>query len=640
MEEAIQEQKAAEENERRQEEKAGGVRADKENRIRRNPVLLLSVFLLAPVLEYISIECFLKGDLAEIGLYYGFKNVLLLLSANILLVSVFHRFRPALLLSQAGVLALGIANYFVDAFRGYGIVYMDLFAVKTAAGVAGDYNYTLEPAFWLGLLTAAAGIALLFLPAPESGRRYASRRNMIAGGIGLAAALLFYLWLGNTFTFWEDVSGLTWDHNIGISKYGYVLYVTANAGEAEVEPPEGYSPEKAEEILSHYGKTSGVNSVLADRSGGVTSPNLIMIMNESFSDLEVLGDIYTDKPYLEYFRKLKKNTIRGYVESSVYGGYTANSEFEFLTGCSKAFLPGNPYLQYIKDQVPTVIDSILAQGNYQEAVAFHPYYPSGYNRNRVYPLLGFQKFLSLKDVKDPLLVRKYVSDETDYQMIRELYQQKQEGSSLCLFNVTMQNHSAYTDTDYQFEDPVRVISDQRQFEADQYLSLIKLSDEALEKLIKYFKKEKEPTLIVLFGDHQPHLPDRFYQKIMGKDPDDFNHKENMQKYKVPFFIWANYDIPEQEIECTSINYLSVLMMQAAGLELTDYQRFLLALHDKLPCISAKGYYDDQGRLYDWEGDKGQEEYGRLLEEYETVQYYYLFDKEHRQDQYFKIKRKK
>lgn len=38
---------------------------------------------------------------------------------------------------------------------------------------------------------------------------------------------------------------------------------------------------------------------------------------------------------------------------------------------------------------------------------------------------------------------------------------------------------------------------------DQYLSLIKKSDTALQELIEYYSQVDEPTIICIFGDHQP-----------------------------------------------------------------------------------------------------------------------------------------
>lgn len=81
-------------------------------------------------------------------------------------------------------------------------------------------------------------------------------------------------------------------------------------------------------------------------------PNVIAIMNESFADLKAVGDLQTSKDYMPFFRKLKENTIKGYTYSSVFGGNTANSEFEFMTGNTLAFLPDNsvPYQLFLRSK--------------------------------------------------------------------------------------------------------------------------------------------------------------------------------------------------------------------------------------------------------------------------------------------------
>ena len=48
----------------------------------------------------------------------------------------------------------------------------------------------------------------------------------------------------------------------------------------------------------------------------------------------------------------------------------------------------------------------------------------------------------------------------------------------------------------------------------------------------------------MFGDHQPKLPDSFYELLYGKSLNNLSLKELQKKYKVPFIIWANYDIDE------------------------------------------------------------------------------------------------
>ena len=264
----------------------------------------------------------------------------------------------------------------------------------------------------------------------------------------------------------------------------------------------------------------------------------------------------------------------------------------------------------------------------------HPYNPSGYNRNRVYPLLGFDQFLSIEDFGQENLVRDYVGDMENYLKIEELFEKKAPGSRLCLFNVTMQNHNPYDNMNYQFENPVHITNFSADMTANQYLSLMKMSDDALEELVSYFEGVEEPVMIVLFGDHQPHLKDLFYKEVTGSVPDVFSQEQVLKKHLVPFMIWANYDIKEQEIERISLNYLSALVLKTAGLKMSSFMQYLLELHEKLPSISASGYYDNKGVLHEYSEEDT--EYQELLEEYKIVQYHYLFDGENRLKRHFSV----
>lgn len=612
------------------------------------------VFLVFGFLEFITIELFLNHNFTDLGVMLILKNLALYWLVNLILVSLFHWMKPALLLSSSFVLLLGIANYLVTIFRGYGIVFMDLYAIRTVATVAGHYSMEWKPCFAAGMAVGSLTVFLCFL-LPKRQGKYFQKSTVIASLCGLLFSAIFFFWINTSVTFFQGVSDLAWDHRIGIHDYGYVLYFAANMGTTKEEPPRGYSPERAERILSRYrierrederSDTVTSDSLEAIRSvtGWQTEhpfvpelvrPNLIMIMNESFADLRVLGEEFTpNQDVMPFYDSLTENTIKGYAESSVYGGYTSNSEFEFLTGCTKAFLPGNPYLQYITTELPSLITTIKAQEEYEEAIALHPYRPSGYNRNRVYPLFSFDRFLSLEDFQDPELLRTYVSDAEDYRQICRLYENKPSGSRLCLFNVTMQNHNPYR-ADWSSEDPVSLSGSYQDDTVDQYLSLMKQSDHALQELVQYFEKESEPTLLVLFGDHQPHLSDEFYGHVMDKFPVQFELEDVMKEHLVPYLLWSNYDIPEQtREEVSSLNYLSLLILQTAGLPMTDYHRFLLDMQKSLPSISASGYYNAQKEV--GEIDQADAETAKWLEEYAIVQYYYLFDDKHRLNQYFTL----
>ena len=196
----------------------------------------------------------------------------------------------------------------------------------------------------------------------------------------------------------------------------------------------------------------------------------------------------------------------------------------------------------------------------------------------------------------------------------------------------MQNHSPYTAPADELGDPVHVVAEESYPDVDTYLTEIRKSDQALEKLVSYFKEVDEPTVIVFFGDHQPKLADEFYQMVYGKTMDEMTGEEVMQFYHSNYLIWANFDIEEQEIDLSS-NYLIPVMKEAVGMELTGYDQFLLELRKELPIVSLNGYWDTDGTYYEDVNDKESPWYDRL-QQYDLLVYNHLFGKNDRIDGFF------
>ena len=158
--------------------------------------------------------------------------------------------------------------------------------------------------------------------------------------------------------------------------------------------------------------------------------------------------------------------------------------------------------------------------------------------------------------------------------------------------------------------------------AEAYLTLIKETDNALKELISYFEQCDEKTVILMFGDHQPNVETGFLESLYGKDYDSLSEEELSRRYITPFVLWANYDIEEERDVQISANYLSGLLMEAAGLQMSSYQEFLMELYDELPVITANFALDAGGSFYS--ADR-YDELEELLHDYETIQYRLLFD---------------
>ena len=197
-----------------------------------------------------------------------------------------------------------------------------------------------------------------------------------------------------------------------------------------------------------------------------------------------------------------------------------------------------------------------------------------------------------------------------------------------MFNVTMQNHGGYDRAYLNFNEDVRITNMMGYYpKAQRYLSLLKQSDAALQELITYFSNVSEPTIIVMFGDHQASIESSFYEELYGKPLDQLTQEEMQTRYHTPFLIWANYDIDEATVENISANYLSTLLLQTAGLEQTTYNKYLAALYQSVPVIDTVGYKGSDGVTYDLHDNTSP--YAGLMDNYSKVTYNNLIDANNR-----------
>ena len=524
----------------------------------------------------------------------------------------------------------GMANHYLISFRGRTLFPSDFLSMGTAANVAGNYDYTPDAKQVVtGLIMVACVLLVSTLP-KEPRHKFSWKLFLPAAG---AAAVLMGLFFGTDFYARVGIEPSMWTTRGN----GLALNFSVCLRYSRVEKPAGYSDESLSRLAGAYPGDS-VSVTLTE--GEETRPvNVIVIMNESYSDLTVLPGVASNRDAMPFYRSLKENSIKGYAYSSVFGGTTANSEYEFLTGNTTAFLPPStvPYQMYVSDGDPTLVSQMKALG--YRCVASHPYRSSGWNRIPVYTGFGFDEMYFERDFQNRTYMRGdestgYVTDQCDYENLVRMYEEKEPGEKLFLFNVTMQNHSAYNMAWDGLDREVWLTGrlEGRFKTVDQYLSLIYQSDRALEYLISYFSQVEEPTMIVLFGDHQPQVATNFYSTVLGSKPAPALAEK---KQAVPFLIWANYDIPEAEGVETSLNYLSTMLVDAANLPMTGYQQFLRELSAQVPVINTVGRMDAAGNWYG-EDEVLPADLSARINEYEQLLYNNVFDKRDRIKQFFTL----
>lgn len=584
------------------------------------------LLFLMPIFSYLIFET-ITGNLQLIWRERAILNILWIAVFYLAVFAISGTSRFTVPVVSLLLFVLAVAETLVEEFRGTPIMIWDLLAVKTAMTVAENYVIELTDEMW------EAGRALLWLnllvmifPA-----RLRWWKEWLIGGMGFAgAAAAFVVCFYASIVPGQGLEINMWDMNNTYQHQGYVLVTAISLKYIVKKPPQGYSAARVEEICARMAeKLSDENE-----QPPVQPVNLICIMNESLSDLHVVGDFRTNCGYLSYVNGLRKNTVRGSLCMPVFGAWTSNSEFEFLTGDSIALLPSGviAYQFYVKPDTCSLVSTLRNQG--YEAVAMHPYPAENWNRDKCYPNLGFDRFVAGDDYKGCETIRNYVSDRADYQKIIELVEQKKNpDDKLFVFNVTMQNHGGYEGTYENFEENVHLTGSMRGKypKTDQYLSLVKRSDEAFRGLVEYFERKEEPTMIVMFGDHQPGVEDEFFDEIYGVPSIDVPAGERLMWYETPFVIWTNYEQPNRDMGRLGAVFLSSHVLKLANLELTPFNRFLLEMSEKIPVVHPIGCYEKDGTFYSWEEARSETcPYQQLIEDYECLVYNHSLERESRE----------
>ena len=558
-------------------------------------------------------------------------NLLIYVMIWLITYLIINRTQYASILVLVIVFIADMANYYVWIFRGCPILAADLQSLTTAVNVANNFSYTLDLTGVWGVVYIISFVAVLLSLKGYKGLR--GKFRLIPAVSGFACIFLFNMLFFQSDYVAKHVEQHMWNPQGTYAKNGNALSFVLSWSSTRVDKPKGYSIEEVEKIAKDYPSDSASESGTSDGQ----SPNIIAIMNESLADLNYNNTIDLSEDYLPFLHSLTENTVKGQLFVSIEGANTANSEFEFLTGDTMNFLPYRciPYNEYIDSATPSMAYTLKAQG-YAGVNAYHPFEASGWSRSTAYPALGFNTFYDREYYRangNSQLVRNYISDMADFQQIIDDYEaaKKDSDDPFYLFNVTMQNHGAYTGK-RGLVDAKITIKDEAlyNFEAEQYINLAKLSDDAFKMLVEYFENTDDPTLIVMFGDHQPPISNSFYSTQFGKSVDDLSTEQKANWYSTPYVIWANYDIEEEEIDM-SANYLSSYVMKIAGNKLTGYNKYLLDLQKELPVISAICYKDKDGNIY---ANDEESKYSGLLRSYQMLQYNQMFDEENRLDDFF------
>ncbi|WP_242270959.1 LTA synthase family protein [Bacillus cereus group sp. BfR-BA-01425] len=542
----------------------------------------------------------------------------------------------SMILTSCTLVILGIVNYLKLIFRGdplYPSDFTQIMHMQSVIPMVMDY-FSWSYIFVIILSIVACIVAGIYM------RRYIQN---VKTHLGIRALLvvgsIFVLYAYGNFanTFMNKVfqkSGVDfvlWDQNENYASNGFVLGFISNLDTTVMEKPKNYSKENMLQIA---------NDIKKQYSGNIGSqkkkekPNIIFVMSESFWDPTKATNLSFSEDPVPNLHHYIENFPGGQTISPTFGGNTANVEFEALTSYSMSLLkPGSiPYQQVItnKKEIPSIPTALKKEGYYTSAI--HSFGRTFFKRDDVYKVLGFDKFNAADTMENVDVDGDYISDlAMSKEIIAELEKQKQP---TFIHAVTMQNHFPFTEG--RFGENLIEISglenEESKGELETYTEGLRRSDEALQYLIEQLDNLDRPTLLVFFGDHLPSLgTNKSFYKENGYITNEKTPSERLAMAQTPLLMYANFDMPNDNLGVVSPIYFSNLIFDYAGLNKSVFYQFLSAFYKEIPVLRDELKVDKNGEVIN-DLTKKQKE---MLEQYKILQYDLLVGNQYSKDILFK-----
>lgn len=510
-----------------------------------------------------------------------------------------------------------LINYFKLSIRGEPIYPSDVLFPSEALKIAGSTKLIIpENIIVFFVITIILVVLSVFIKPPDM--RF-KKRILFAVIIIVFSGLSFPLYFTNTGV--QKLIGINdaiWSQKYNYENNGFFNAFLMQSKYLRVSKPSGYNRNIAEKILTD----NAGSKILAE------TPNIIYIMNESFWDPTLLPGVKYNIDPLEEFRQIQKESIYGNLLVEPFGGNTANTEFEALTGFSMNNLPGGvAYQQYVRRELPSLPTLLISQGYSVEAI--HPYYPWFWNRDKAYPLLGIDKFLDAGSFSDENYKGKFVSDkDLGKKIIKEFEENESTGKPFFAHIVTMQNHGSYDKKRYGSNQKIHITSNkidkETLSELEVYSQGIKDASANLEQLVEYFSKVDKPTIIVFYGDHLPTLGENYgaYRStgFISKNS-NLSDKDQYKIHSNPFLIWSNTSSQSQNIGTINSNFLTPTVLKYGNVAMSNYFSFLNNQMDDVKACNKTVCLDKNGKYISNKSDSIK----KILNKQAILQYYYMFD---------------
>lgn len=530
----------------------------------------LGIFAVGTLILMLLSEYIVKGSLyhmwismiehpIEYMIMYG-----LLLGILLLAQCLFKRIFYSYLVISVLVIGLAVINYYKIDMKGEFLGIQDLMLAGEFSTMAGDLNIIISP----HLIWGALWLSVLVIVFKTIGKSRLSKKTRYIGlGIGcmLSVTSCYILYA-------KEI----------VVEESFLLNLVASVETLYIEEPTMYDEERVKALLKD------------DVQEPKIKPHVIMIMNESYFDVRTMPNIHFSINPQEHFQSYSEAFTKGIIVGPKKAGYTAQTEYEVLTGHSVDFTGVDQiaYLNYIEKDIPSLAHVFKDAGYRTEAI--HPYDGTFYKRDQVYPFLGFDTFMSQDDFEKPKYINGFIADETVFDKVVARYEANPNEPLFCHV-VTMQNHMPYVKMDTpRVEVKNEDLSEEAKDSLACYASAVYETDQALNKLISYFEEKNEPVVMMMFGDHIPVMEPDVYDEIGYFQRTTL--EDDVRMSSTPFLFWNNYGLLAKDYGYVDSSYLGAILLNEIGFKQDRYFNYLYDQMQTLRAFHSLFYIDGEGNI--------------------------------------------
>lgn len=518
-------------------------------------------------------------------------NLLPIFLVQLLLYACTGRQWIAYLITALVFMAASIGNYYKLTLRNDPFVYADLTVLNTAFGVAGNYEIRLGLRVLLAALIVPAGTVLLFFFARG---RLGWKGRLIAGLAALAPVVPLWLFVYsqkrvyNSPTMTNTDAIYQWSDTQQMVSKGFVYSFIYSATKVYERAPEGYTDEKAIEILSDYQDAD----IPADRK-----VNVIVIQLEAFADLAELGIDGIDPSAYEDYYALRDASYCGSLITNIFAGGTVDTERCFLTGSS--------VLRYYGKNTASYVWYMKSQG--YQTIGAHPCTREFYSRNSVNAHLGFDSYLYSENCFRALSGDTVAYDNILFPQMLQQYEEAKANGPVFDFVVTYQGHGPYK-TDRLVENEVYWegdgYSDEAYYVINNYLASVRSTCTQITRFIDTLAADDTPVVVLIYGDHKPWLGnDASVYRELGISFNLTVDQGVKNYYGTDYLIWANDAAKEVtsfdftgEGPMTSSGYLMNILFNTLGWQGPAYMQFTEHVRQTIPVLTSVNLFYENGEF--------------------------------------------